>query len=82
MKNIERLISVFDKFNGDILQEIDVSYLTIDQLKKIFKQMPNDYSFVHVYPIGKDESIFFENLLNTKFNLEMFIYQLDCFYSR
>ena len=76
--NIERLISKFDK-DGELSEEINIDFIPIETLRKVFTPVADDINLICVYTIGKEEAEKLENLLEIKFDLSNYSYQLDCF---
>jgi hypothetical protein len=76
---IERVISWFDKQTEELKGEYNVDHISLDTLKTIFKPDKNDPLMYNPYTIYFQEAKALEALIDFKFDLDNFIYQIDCF---
>ena len=78
---LERLISVFDKETEVLVQELDISKISLDRLKSIFSTNLNDPLMYNPYTIDEDKMNILNRYLTFKIKYDgaKFIYQLDCF---
>lgn len=79
MKTVERVISVFSRQDEGLVNEINVDHLNLEILRNVFKPKSDDYDLHYVYPINIKEVILLKNIIDIDFDLDNYIYQLDCF---
>jgi hypothetical protein len=78
---LQRFISVFDKANEKMLKEINIDYIPLKILRKIFTTKEDDPQLYDPYSIRKKEGLLLTQYLEPPiiFDFDQFIYQLDCF---
>ncbi len=77
---IERLITVFDNETEGLKEEINIDYIGLDQLKKIFNTPDDDPLMYNVYEIKADHIQPVNKLLKDKivFDLQANVYYVEC----
>jgi hypothetical protein len=77
---IERLITVFDNKTEGLKEEINIDYVGLDQLKKIFSPIDDDPLMYNVYEIKANQLQSINDLLNEKivFDLKNNSYYVEC----
>lgn len=77
---IERLITVFDKKTEKLKEEINIDYVDLNQLKKIFDVPTDDPLMYNVYEIKPDQVEPVNILLKDKveFDLQANVYYVEC----
>ena len=77
---IERLITVFDNKTEKLKEEINIDYVDLDQLKKIFNAPTDDPLMYNVYEIKPDHVGPVNMLLKDKveFDLQANVYYVEC----
>jgi hypothetical protein len=76
---IERLISCFDIKTEKLICEYSIDNVDFDILKKIIKPKKNDPLMYNPYRVKKNQINELEKFVNIKFDLDNYIYQVDCF---
>jgi hypothetical protein len=76
---VKRIISIFNKNDETLVDEIVLYSLDLDKLKEIFKPTADDQSMYFVYMIKKEEANELKKYLDIDFDFEKYLYQLDCF---
>ncbi|AZI24058.1 hypothetical protein EA772_01380 [Pedobacter sp. G11] len=77
---IERIISWFNKTNEELLGEYNIDHIDLDILKQIFPSKEEDPLLYDPYTIHRKEAKKLQPYLKDfTFELEKFIYQIDCF---
>lgn len=76
---IERLISCFDIKTEKLIREYNIDNVDFDTLKKIIKPKKNDPLMYNPYQVKESQINELEKLVNVKFDLDNYIYQVDCF---
>jgi len=76
----ERLITVFDSETEGLKEEINIDYIGLDQLKKIFKAQDDDPLMYNIYEIKADHVQSVNELLKNKiaFDLRANAYYIEC----
>ncbi|GHS92930.1 hypothetical protein FACS1894203_5540 [Bacteroidia bacterium] len=76
---IERLISCFDIKTEKLIREYNIDNIDFETLKEIIKPNKNDPLMYNPYKIKKNQVDKLEKLVDMKFDLGNYIYQVDCF---
>ena len=76
---IERTISWFDKSTEELLGEKNIDNIDLEVLKTIFKPNSEDPLMYNPYTIHNEEAEKLKKIIDIQFDLDRFIYQVDCF---
>ena len=76
---IERLITVFDNNTEELKGEINIDYVDVEELKKIFRPFEDDFMY-KIYEIKSDHVQMVNTLLKVKivFDLSANTYYVEC----
>ncbi len=78
MLNVERYITVFDK-KDDFLYEVNVDFIDLEALKKIFPPYEDDPDFVMLYQIGENQANELARVVDFEFDFEKYQYELSTY---
>ena len=76
---IERVISWFDRKNESLIGEYNVDFIPFETLKSIFNPKLDDPLMYNPYDIHIEHIDFFKKYVDIEFDLDKYIYQIDCF---
>lgn len=76
---MQRVISVFNKKDEVLITEIKVDTIPFKELQKIFNPSIDDNLMCLVYPITSKEARELSKYIDSPFDFDNYIYQLDCF---
>jgi hypothetical protein len=76
--NVERYISVFDK-KDNFLYEVNVDFIDLDALKKIFPPYQDDPYFIMLYQIGENEANELAAVADFEFDFQKYQYELTTY---
>jgi hypothetical protein len=79
--SVKRVINIFNKTTEELIREVHIDFISLENLKEIFKAKPDDPFLYDSYPIEQDEKRRLTKYLsgNLLFDFSKFIYQLDCY---
>ncbi len=79
--SVKRFISLFDSQSDKLLQEIDISYILLDDLIKICGFHDEDPYLYKIYFLGEKELNDFNKILKEPIKMDFIkkTYTLDCF---
>lgn len=77
---IERVITVFDNKTEHLIEEINIDYVNLNDLKKIFMPLADDPLMYNVYEIKREIIPVINSLLREgiNFDLEANTYYIEC----
>jgi hypothetical protein len=79
MNIVERVISVFCRQDGSLVNEINVDHINLELLRGVFKPKHYDNDLHYVYPINIEEATLLKSIIDFDFDFDNYEYQLDCF---
>jgi hypothetical protein len=75
---ISRSIGIFKKDSEDMLDEIEINYISVDELKSIMTSREDDPDFYEGYVIQEKDKAYFERTNNIILDFSKFDYVLLC----
>lgn len=81
MEKVERIISVFDKKDSNLLKEINIDNIPIAILKNIFQPLDDDPFMINPQIVRKKHIAFLKPYLEESFifDFKLYLYSVDCF---
>jgi hypothetical protein len=76
---VVRLISLYDKKTEELIREYNIDFIGIDALRKIFSPPEDDPLMYNFYWIEENEVGQMKEFIDLDFDLEKYIYQVECF---
>ncbi|MXV17717.1 DUF7683 domain-containing protein [Hufsiella ginkgonis] len=76
---IERVISWFDKRTEEFQGEYNIDNIELELLKQIFNPKKEDPLMYDAYTIYNQEAKKLEEITSFKFDLDRFVYEVNCF---
>lgn len=76
---IERAISWYDKSTNESIGELNVDHIPLTYLRKIFSPTHKDPLLYNPFTIRQFQAKRLAGWIELEFDLDKYIYQLDCF---
>ena len=76
---VVRLISLYDKKTKKLVREVNIDFIDFHILKKIFNPPLRDSLMYDFYWVEKEEAKLIKEYVSFDFELDKYIYQVECF---